>query len=594
MNFRKFTIAFIFTLFIASGLCSAQQKFIERTPDYDREVFLSQALAVAALSTNTWVTAGQNGPCTEAFVTAYNENNSTIWKTRLNNIRIGATTVFDIIPVSSGSAVIAAGLYGLGGDVIGEIGNFITRLDANGKPVWQVHYALDTFTQFSNVEVGFRSVVESPDGHIYAAAQSSGIAKVDANGGRIWEKAFNTATVLDIAATADNGLMLATRTGISKIDEDGNFLWSKSMSQSIKRIIRLNNGDFAAMSSTTIFRLDSSGTVLGSSAANKDFSTLFTNLTAIAANDDAFFITADFFLEKGSKVVASINPADFELNWKTELIDNVVLKDLTLKDSMLAVTGMEFSEADSFISWGYAGNMVYRSFIKTIDLNGNTSNPGNDAGITRVVASNNVTATKSPGDTTGLYDLTMPVEVIIKNFGTTRLDSVSVISLSWWGMNCSGATQYAHFNNLALQPGDSAKVLLGNIFSPRKKLDQPVEFRFSVNTFSPNGMMDYNATNDMHSTIVTRTVTGINEQQLISANVKIYPNPAADVIKIESEQALYGTISLLNTLGQELFSVKVTGEKTSTIQLNDIPAGIYIIKISNGNFIAFRNLVVSR
>lgn len=595
MNFRKFTTAFLLIFLAASGLCNAQQKFIERTPDYDKGFFDSDGLTVAGLGNNTWVKAGDNGPCAFGFISAYNGNNSTIWKSTLQNIR-GATTVYDI--KASGKSVLAAGLYGLGGDVVGEIGNFITKLDSNGKPIWQVHYALDTFPQFSNVEVGFRSIVESPDGNIYASAKSAGIAKVDLNGGRIWEKSLNTDVVQDIAATVDNGLMLATRTGIAKMDADGNLLWSKPLGQSIKRIIRLNNGDFAAMSSTIIFKLDSSGTILSSSANNKTFSQLYTNFTGIAANDSSFFITADNVDQKVSKVVASINPATFNVNWKTELIDNIVLKDIAINDTLLAITGMEFSESDSFITTGYAGNMVYRSFIKTLSINGNTLKPGTDAGIIRVIAGQNIRAEKvnTGSDTMLLYNLSMPVNVVIKNFGTTVLDSVTVISLSSWGMNCEGATRFAHFKNLALQPGDTAVVALGDIAAENRKIDQPVTFKFSVNTYSPNGMLDYDVKNDMYSTIVTRTVTGIDEEQFSSANIKIYPNPANDVINIESEQALTGTISLTNTLGQEVIIAKKLNmvERSVSLPLSNIPAGVYIVKISNGNAIIFKNLIISR
>lgn len=100
----------------------------------------------------------------------------------------------------------------------------------------------------------------------------------------------------------------------------------------------------------------------------------------------------------------------------------------------------------------------------------------------------------------------------------------------------------------------------------------------------------------LNSQWVPQGTVGILESQIIP-KVKVYPNPANDIINIEfdSKQSKRFTISLFNINGQlvERKLQKGTTVKTwfATKHLNN---GVYMITISSGNKLLFRNKVMKQ
>ncbi|MCX6352792.1 MAG: T9SS type A sorting domain-containing protein [Bacteroidetes bacterium] len=89
--------------------------------------------------------------------------------------------------------------------------------------------------------------------------------------------------------------------------------------------------------------------------------------------------------------------------------------------------------------------------------------------------------------------------------------------------------------------------------------------------------------------------------------LNIYPNPAKDVLNIEVANAnvagfenLRGLqITLFNTLGQKVYEAKLsksskTFGKLTTIDLKNIPAGVYMVQVIAGEKIARRTVVVKQ
>lgn len=68
-------------------------------------------------------------------------------------------------------------------------------------------------------------------------------------------------------------------------------------------------------------------------------------------------------------------------------------------------------------------------------------------------------------------------------------------------------------------------------------------------------------------------VTGINEKR----EIKIYPNPAKDILTIEAEDIT--SISLLNMLGKKVYESKADSYEIHTIRTQNIPDGMYILKL---------------
>ncbi|MDX2000848.1 MAG: T9SS type A sorting domain-containing protein [Chitinophagales bacterium] len=77
--------------------------------------------------------------------------------------------------------------------------------------------------------------------------------------------------------------------------------------------------------------------------------------------------------------------------------------------------------------------------------------------------------------------------------------------------------------------------------------------------------------------------SGIGTKEILKY-ISVYPNPASHQLNIEAQDVSIHSIKLLNLLGVEL--MKYT-ENTSTIDLNNIPRGIYMLYIETeeGNFL---------
>lgn len=62
----------------------------------------------------------------------------------------------------------------------------------------------------------------------------------------------------------------------------------------------------------------------------------------------------------------------------------------------------------------------------------------------------------------------------------------------------------------------------------------------------------------------------------------VYPNPAKDMINIETEMVLPATLTIYSTVGEELFSVQII-EEQSTINFGNIHPQLVFYKIQNSN-----------
>ena len=83
----------------------------------------------------------------------------------------------------------------------------------------------------------------------------------------------------------------------------------------------------------------------------------------------------------------------------------------------------------------------------------------------------------------------------------------------------------------------------------------------------------------------------IEESNII--NTTIYPNPATNSINIYNEQALIKSVNLYTISGQQVKQVVVNSMKT-TLDVSNLPAGMYIAKINTEQEILTRKVQVVR
>ncbi|MDD4847409.1 MAG: C25 family cysteine peptidase [Bacteroidales bacterium] len=79
----------------------------------------------------------------------------------------------------------------------------------------------------------------------------------------------------------------------------------------------------------------------------------------------------------------------------------------------------------------------------------------------------------------------------------------------------------------------------------------------------------------------------INE---IENSINVYPNPAKDVLFIESASAIQ-TLNIYNTLGQLVYTAQNCGNKT-TVSVANLNSGIYMIQMTGNNHVVTKKFVV--
>ena len=76
--------------------------------------------------------------------------------------------------------------------------------------------------------------------------------------------------------------------------------------------------------------------------------------------------------------------------------------------------------------------------------------------------------------------------------------------------------------------------------------------------------------------------------------VKIYPNPASNIINISVPTSVnYSVVELIDDQGAAVKSIKSTN-RTIVINTNDVSPGLYIIKISLSNSILLEKIIISK
>ncbi len=84
------------------------------------------------------------------------------------------------------------------------------------------------------------------------------------------------------------------------------------------------------------------------------------------------------------------------------------------------------------------------------------------------------------------------------------------------------------------------------------------------------------------------TALGINENTV--DGVSVYPNPSKGVITISNDNNTENTIAIFNVLGKEVYNT--TSSSSTTVDLSTKGAGVYLVKVSNGNGTMVERVVI--
>lgn len=94
--------------------------------------------------------------------------------------------------------------------------------------------------------------------------------------------------------------------------------------------------------------------------------------------------------------------------------------------------------------------------------------------------------------------------------------------------------------------------------------------------------------------IINDTQTHVTDVEW-SDGLRVYPNPASDLLTIECELESKGTVALYDVLGSRLLMDRLSVENTvKTIDVSNLPVGNYLLRISLSNKVVTKRLTVSR
>ncbi len=85
----------------------------------------------------------------------------------------------------------------------------------------------------------------------------------------------------------------------------------------------------------------------------------------------------------------------------------------------------------------------------------------------------------------------------------------------------------------------------------------------------------------LHKVTLEMDMSGISPESYKSDNIKIYPNPASDLIQIETSiTGGQSDLSLFDMTGKEVFSQEINNNK-SEINIAQLPEGLYVARITD-------------
>ncbi|MBK6836276.1 MAG: T9SS type A sorting domain-containing protein [Bacteroidetes bacterium] len=95
------------------------------------------------------------------------------------------------------------------------------------------------------------------------------------------------------------------------------------------------------------------------------------------------------------------------------------------------------------------------------------------------------------------------------------------------------------------------------------------------------------------SNIKNNRTIGIKNNDVKAINIKVYPNPASDLLNVEvfMKNGEEADIVVENILGQDVYAAKTTEQKT-TINTSSFNRGVYFVKVKTAKGTSVEKVVV--
>ena len=91
--------------------------------------------------------------------------------------------------------------------------------------------------------------------------------------------------------------------------------------------------------------------------------------------------------------------------------------------------------------------------------------------------------------------------------------------------------------------------------------------------------------------ITTASATGITPVENAEPSAIVFPNPASDILYVESNSSKIKTIHVINTTGQIVYSNEVNAMKTQ-IEINSLNTGVYFVQVETDKGIKTQKIII--
>jgi hypothetical protein len=427
------------------------------------------------------------------------------------------------------------------------------KTDSMGTIIWE-----KTFSDTSGSDDGI-SVLQTVDGGYLVACTlgvgATGIIKTNSTGDTLWTKIIAYGTAKEIRATSDGGYIIAgnangtgpNKMSLIKIDSSGNFLWRKSYGSSLtigSSAMQTGDGGYIVVGSASfpsdmevcLVKTDSSGNAL------------WAKTYGYAGYQEGMVVrqTAD-----GGYIVAGG-----------------------------ASNGNNYTYGQYLIKTNGSGSLMWSKVIGSVNSGAKSMHLTADGGYIIAGMDSNQKATLLKTDSLGNVQWT-------KNYGpnSEELSGNIVIQTNDNGYLLAGSawTPFpSNDGNIYLVKTDS----LGN-----SGCDESVGDTSQIphTTFSAN----FPTTTTSGATIIYSPIylssgisevpicpVGIDEVSEKQTAVSLFPNPAANELRIKNAEIRIESVEIYNVLGEKVFS-QTTNAREEKINVSSLPPGIYFVKVKS-------------
>ncbi|TAK42607.1 MAG: T9SS type A sorting domain-containing protein [Saprospiraceae bacterium] len=420
----------------------------------------------------------------------------------------------------------------------------VLKYDKNWNEVWQ---------NYSMPIAGPASLL-SDGGFVIGSNSFGSIARFTENGDEIWSNYLNGFSIMDIAATANDTLLIACTEGLIRMDKGG-VIDTVFSSLIFDRFEITGNGRFWVQHNDTLSYL------------SPDFSTI----GSIHIPDAA---VVDFVFDENEIAILTGPPGVHRFDYSLQQVGSFTLsgENQTFDQVAFYQEGLAIGGAEHY---GSAEHGNDAAFIKYYSTGGDAPSSNMDAAIVSNEQGQEAFVTHP-----WAYEVVFrDIKITVQNFGETPIEQVNLnlefpeVWLPGW---CFKIQQFSkQFDNFLLLPGETIDLTWDSLLVWFE--EKPEGFvEFCIWSSIPNHKLDENAANDVHCSdfIVS------SKESFLNPSFQIFPNPTASqaTLGYQLPPGTTGAVHIFNSIGRqvEVFPVE---QASGSLTLPEYPVGLYFVSL---------------